>query len=111
MDDREDPDLPFVQLVNESIGSREKLANRSVTYLRNDLTAFCHLGERGCGSLQLLYESGRIGLGVPSDVFGRRLEILPGGIRPYYFSSHRDMRRNTSSCVIVRPCSAAARPR
>ena len=49
-------------------------------------------------------------LGVPCDVFGRGLEILPGRIRPYYFLSHRDIRRVASSCEIVRPSSTASNP-
>ena len=110
MDDRKDCDSSCVHVVHEAVVSHEEFANHSVTAFRNDLAPFRHFGERRRGVLHLLHERRRIGLGVPSNVFGASREVVSSRIGPYYFSSHRAMRRTASSCGIVRPCSAAPSP-
>ena len=96
--------------VNETIGSHEQFSDRCVIKLRRNLTSIGKVDKRGRCFLDLPNKRSRVEFGILCDVVCSILHVFPGRIGPDYFSSHRAIRRSTSSCEITSPRSAASRP-
>ena len=109
MDDADDENSFRFNSVNEPVTSDEELAEVGQLRVRQAPTAFRELCERITDIADLLGKSRGICRGVSSHELDGGFEIVDGGIRPDYFTSHLESRFFTWACVFTLPLVAASR--
>ena len=114
MEESQDLDLAWQNLVKDSVAVDEDLADGLLTYLRDDASSEREDRKRFRGTQDDIKNPFCRGGGVFSDVGERLVEAVSSQSCPDYCSrSARHLRRSslaTSSCGISRPVLASARP-
>jgi len=109
VDDADDEYSLWLNTVNEPVTSDKELAEVGKLRVRQAPTAFGKFCQRITGITDLLGKSRGICRGVSSHELDGGYEIVDGGVRPDYFTSHLESRFFTWACVFTFPLVAASR--